>query len=430
MSATATAPSCRYSITEPTCVSQLPAQSAPRALADVLATTSSTYKASQGLSSSSTIRTTMSPVSESAPKLFQPITIGDITLGHRIAMAPMTRCRASEAGVPGSLTVEYYAQRASTPGTLIIAEGTFISPRSSGFNYVPGIWSPEQVEGWKKVVDAVHAEGSFIYLQLYSAGRQADPSVLERQGMRAAFAAASPIAFSTQPDPLPRELTIHEIKMLVEETAVAAKNAVHGAGFDGVEVHCANGYLLDQFLQDTANKRTDEYGGSVENRSRFPLESIKAVVEAVGAKKTAVRISPWGTFGDMRMADPRPTFTYFVKRLRDLWPDLAYLSVVEPRVSGAVDVEKVDESDSNDFVRELWAPRPLISAGGYTRTSALEAAEKAGLVVAFGRTFLANPDLPFRIMKNIPFAPHHRSTFYSRGAEGYTDYPFADVRAW
>jgi len=363
----------------------------------------------------------------STPRLFQHITIGDITLSHRMALAPLTRCRASETGVHSSLAVEYYSQRASTPGTLLIAESTSISAKGSGFNNVPGIWSDEQVAAWKKVTDAVHAKGSYIYLQLYAAGRQANPAVLEKQGLRDAFAGPSQIALQRQPLPVPRALSVEEIREFVHVHAAAARNAVHGAGFDGVEVHCANGYLLDQFLQDTANKRTDEYGGSIENRARFPLEAIQAVVDAVGAKKTSVRLSPWGTWGDMRMEDPKPTFTYFVERLRDLHSDLAYLHVVEPSVSGASSVDKVPEGDSNDFIRQLWAPRPLISAGCYTRASALEAAEKTGDIIAFGRTFLANPDLPLRIIKDIPLTPYNRATFYTKGAEGYTDYPFANI---
>lgn len=262
-------------------------------------------------------------------------------------------------------------------------------------------------------------------MQLYAMGRQADPAVLQEQGLKDAFAGPSPIPLKHQPEPVPRELTVAEIKEYVQAFATAADNAVHKAGFDGVEVHCANGYLLDQFLQDTANQRTDEYGGSIENRARFSLEVIKAVTDVVGERKTAVRISPWSTYGDMRMQDPRPTFEYFISRLRDEYPDIAFLHIIEPGIVGAGTAEPISGDESNDFIREIWQPRPIISAGEYRCKTAFEAADKYGYLIAFGRAFLANPDLPLRMKQSLPVNPPNRATFYTQGAEGYIDYPFA-----
>jgi len=203
---------------------------------------------------------------------------------------------------------------------------------------------------------------------------------------------------------------------------------VHKAGFDGVEIHGANGYLIQQFLEDVSNKRTDEYGGSPENRSRFALEVVDAVVKAVGASKTSFRLSPWGTYLDMRMADPKPTYAHLVTELRARHPDLAYLHVVEPRVDGLHDVDVIPENFSNDFIRDIWGDRRLISAGGYTRQTAIETAEKRGELIAFSRGYIANPDLPYRLINNIPLTVGNRATYYVYGSldpTGYTDYPFA-----
>ncbi|TFK50391.1 NADH:flavin oxidoreductase/NADH oxidase [Heliocybe sulcata] len=366
----------------------------------------------------------------SQPKLFQPKQIGDITLQHRVVLAPLTRYRASKEHVHGDLAVEYYAQRGSMPGSLLITEATFIAHKAGGYPNVPGIWSEEQVAAWKRVVDAVHARGSYIYLQLWALGRQASPEQLESEGLPSStYVSSSDVPLPGQ-SRAPRPLTTEEVKEWVQLYATAAKNAVHGAGFDGVEVHCANGYLPDQFLQDVCNKRTDEYGGSVENRCRFPLEIMKAVTEAVGTKKTGIRISPWGTFGGMRMADPRETFGYFVTQLLNRFPELAYIHMIEPRTTGNLDVFHVPEGDSNDFIRDIWAPRPIISAGGYTRELALENAETYDDLVAWGRYYISNPDLPYRLLKNIPLTPYDRDLFYNIGeAHGYIDYPFAEESA-
>lgn len=364
----------------------------------------------------------------STAKLFSPIDVGTVRLAHRVALAPLTRCRANAKHVVGDLHTEYYTQRASTPGTLLISEGVLVAAKATGISNVPGIWNDEQIAAWKRVTDAVHAKGSFIYMQLWAMGRNLDLQVLQDEGPFD-FISASDIPLKGQPIS-PRPLTIEEIKEYVQLYATAASNAVHRAGFDGVEVHGANGYLLDQFIQDVSNKRTDRYGGSIENRSRFPLEVLDAVCKAVGQERTGFRLSPWGEFGDMRMDDPVPTFTYLAKELVKRYPSLAYLHVIEPRMSGAVDREaRADES--NDFLRDIWRPRPLISAGGYTRDTALKVAEEKGDIIAFGRYFISNPDLPVRLQGDIPLTKYNRATFYTTESPvGYTDYPFADAASW
>ncbi|KZT25906.1 FMN-linked oxidoreductase [Neolentinus lepideus HHB14362 ss-1] len=369
-------------------------------------------------------------MAQQEPKLFQPKQIGAVTLQHRIVLAPLTRNRASKEHVHGDLAVEYYSQRASMPGTLLIAEATLITHKAGGYPNVPGIWSAEQVAAWKKVVDAVHARGSFIYLQLIALGRQASPEQLESEGLPPDTYVSSSAVPLPGASRAPRALTTEEVREWVRLHEAAARNAVHGAGFDGVELHFANGYLPDQFLQDVCNKRTDEYGGSVENRCRFPLEVVQAVTGAVGVERTGLRISPWGTFGGMRMVNPRETFGYFVTQLRDQFPDLAYVHMIEPRSTGNLDVLDVPEGDSNDFVRDIWAPRPIISAGGYTREESFKNAEKYDYLIAWGRYWISNPDLPYRLLKDIPLTPYDRDLFYSiENPHGYIDYSFAEESA-
>ncbi|KAK7442714.1 hypothetical protein VKT23_015960 [Stygiomarasmius scandens] len=369
----------------------------------------------------------------SASKLFQPIKLGDVVLQHRVALAPLTRMRADEKHVPLPIVKEMYEQRASSPGTLLVTEATFIAPRAAGYDNVPGIWSDEQISAWKEVTDAVHAKGSFIYLQLWAIGRTAYQSSLAKEDPSYDVVSASDVPLTDRPNPRP--LTIPEIKEYSTLYATAASNAVHKAGFDGVEIHGANGYLLDQFMQDVSNHRTDEYGGSVENRGRFTLEVVDAVVKAIGPRKTGIRFSPWNTFQDMGMKDPKPTFSYVVSEIKKSHPTLAFIHVVEARAKG-FDVVEVPKEENNDFLREIWTSpesdengRRFISAGGFSRDIALETAEKKGDIVAFGRLFLANPDLPRRIKHDIPFNKYDRTTFYIPGssdAKGYTDYPFAD----
>ncbi|KAI0373004.1 FMN-linked oxidoreductase [Pilatotrama ljubarskyi] len=365
----------------------------------------------------------------SACRLFQPARIGNLVLAHHIVLAPLTRCRANNKHVHGPLAATYYAQRASVPGTLLITEATPVAAQAGGVGFglgphIPGIWNEAQIAGWRTVVDAVHAKGSFIYMQLWALGRAADSDELRREDPSFPYIAPSAIPLKDRKD-VPRPLTITEIKEYVALFARAASNAVYDAGFDGVEIHGANGYLVDQFLQDVSNVRTDEYGGTIENRCRFALEVVAAVSEAVGPHRTALRISPWSVYQDMRMKDPIPTFTHLVKRLRDEIPQLAYLHVIEPGVMAFLDMPS-EEDDSNNFIRDIWLPRPLISAGRYNRESAIERAEQTGELIAFGRLFISNPDLPLRLRKNLPLAKWDHDLYYlPESSRGYTDYPYA-----
>ncbi|KAJ7131359.1 NADH:flavin oxidoreductase/NADH oxidase [Mycena epipterygia] len=367
-------------------------------------------------------------------KLFQPIQLGNVFLKHRIVMAPLTRFRADEQHVPLPHVREYYEQRASVPGTLLITEATYIAPRAGGYNHVPGIWSEAQIATWKQITDAVHAKGSFIYLQLWALGRAARPAELKAEDPSFPYVSASDIPLRERPasDIPPRPLTVAEIQEYTKLYATAASNAVHKAGFDGVEVHSANGYLLDQFLQDVSNNRTDDYGGSPENRSRFTLEVVDAVVAAVGPKKTGIRISPWNTYQDMGMEDPKPTFIYLVSQLAEQHPELAYIHVSEPRIDATTLRDVVPEGWTNDIFRDIWVSpqsnRRFISAGGYTRDLALEFADNKDDIIAFGRRFISNPDLPDRLLHNIPLNDYDRKRFYGPSTtdpKGFTDYPFA-----
>ncbi|KAA1467027.1 NADH:flavin oxidoreductase/NADH oxidase [Dentipellis sp. KUC8613] len=359
----------------------------------------------------------------SSSKLFQSLQVGDITLQNRIVLAPLTRYRANDAHEPQAIAAEYYSQRASTPGTLLVTEATFIAAEAGGYRNVPGIWSETQVSQWKKIVDGVHAKGSFIFLQLWALGRLAEPDVLTDEGNYPYVSSGNVPVDDTLP--APQSLTIPEIKKYVQLYATAAKNAIEGAGFDGVEVHGAHGYLIDQFTQPSVNNRTDEYGGSIENRVRFGLEVVEAVVKAVGQKKTALRISPWSPWQiGKRMDDPIPTFSEFVRRVKDAYPDFAYLHVVEPRINGE-EFQNVS-TQTNEPLRQIWAPKPFIVAGGFSREEAIHAADERNVLVAFGRYFISNPDLPRRLLNDYPLTKYDRSTFYTPGpqaAKGYIDYP-------
>ncbi|KAJ3755947.1 hypothetical protein EV360DRAFT_72426 [Lentinula raphanica] len=373
------------------------------------------------------------------PRLFQPIRVGSMQLAHRIVHAPLTRFRTtkSQAPLPG-LVKEYYTQRANTPGTFLIAEGTFISPQAGGIAHIPGIWSDEQIEGWKEITDAVHAKGCYIFLQLAAAGRGANPDALHEYDPSFDVVGAGDI-----PEPVdgsadalfvgatPRPLTRLEIKEYVKMFAEAAKTAVYKAGFDGVELHGANGHLIEQFLREGSNNRTDEYGGSIENRAKFLFEVTRGVSDAVGNERTSVRLTPWLDARGLKMKSPVPTFSYVVAELKKQFPNLAYLHVVEPRIS-IIDDRTTDVKESNDYIKALWSPRPLILAGGFLREDAIQAAEETeGVLIAFGRRYIANPDLPYRLMNDIPLNHYDRSTFYLMGdatGHGYIDYPFATSR--
>ncbi|GAA6057557.1 hypothetical protein JCM3770_000257 [Rhodotorula araucariae] len=363
-----------------------------------------------------------------APALFQPIQVGNMTLGHRLVLAPLTRFRASASHAPQPVAAQYYEQRAAEPGTLLITEATFIDAKAGGYPNAPGIWTQEHVEGWRRVVDAVHAKGCRIFLQMWNLGRAADAANLKEE-TGADVVSASDIPM--EGGPTPRPLTVEEIQEHVGYYARAAKLFVEEAGGDGVEIHNANGYLLDQFLQTVSNKRTDAYGGSVENRARFPLQVLDAVCAAVGAERVGVRLSPYSPWQSMGMqpAEVEETYTYYVKQARERHSNLAYLHCITARMAGILDVEGDKASQSLDFIHALWAPRPFILAGGFTPESArAAAAAHDNTLVAMGRYWISNPDLVRRVRDEIPFTPYNRETFYQYGPDkvhGYIDYPCA-----
>ncbi|KAJ7857540.1 NADH:flavin oxidoreductase/NADH oxidase [Mycena leptocephala] len=360
----------------------------------------------------------------STPKLFQPLQVGDIQLAHRVVFAPATRYRVDDTHTPFPHVAEYYEQRASTSGSLLISEATLIAQKAGGAKNTPGIWSDDQIASWKAVTDRVHAKGSFMFLQMWALGRAVQAEILEKENITCVSASDIPLPGG----PTPRPLTVDEIKEYMELYAQAAKNAIDKAGFDGVEIHGANGYLINQFLHGRSNTRTDAYGGSVENRARFALEVTEAVVKAVGQKKTAFRISPWGTWQDMQIDDLKPTYGYLITELRNRYPDMAYLHAVEPRADGDGTSTTMKEYHSNDFLREIWGDRPFISAGGYTRASGIATAEKKGDLIAYARPYIANPDLPYRLIHDIALTIGDRALYYAPGSadpKGYTDYAFA-----
>ncbi|KAJ6021786.1 Aldolase-type TIM barrel [Penicillium herquei] len=355
-------------------------------------------------------------------KLFEPLRVGRLELSNRITLAPLTRFRNGDDHVPLPFVKEYYAQRASTPGTLLITEATLISPRAGGYNNVPGIWNDAQIAGWKEVTDAVHAKGSYIYMQLWNLGRVAVPDVLKADGFDLVSSSATP----ENPDAAtPRELTESEIQIFITEYVQAAKNAI-AAGFDGVEIHAANGYLIDQFIQDTCNTRTDRWGGNMENRARFAIEVTRAVTEAVGADRTGIRFSPFSPFQGMKMQDPIPQFTYLAEQMKGF--KLSYTHLVDARISGNADAESSETLDF--FLKAYENASPVIVAGGFAPESARQAVDvhfkDYDTLIAFGRSYITNPDLPFRVKNDIPLTPYDRNAFYSlKNPVGYIDYEFS-----
>ncbi|KAL1865367.1 hypothetical protein Daus18300_007257 [Diaporthe australafricana] len=374
-------------------------------------------------------------------KLFTPFKVGSTTLDHRIVMAPLTRFRATDEQVPTDVMARYYSQRSVVPGTLVISEATYVSKQGRGYANVPGLYTDAQLEGWKKVTDGIHAKGSKAFAQLWHLGRAAAPDAGSGNPPKdPTFDFAKDLISSSavpmsEGCPVPRALSEEEIQATIAEYARAAKNAVEKGGFDGVEIHAAHGYLIDQFTQDTSNKRTDQWGGSIENRARFAVEVSKAVVAAVGKEKVGIRLSPWSTFQGMRMKDPIPQFSYLIDRLTEL--DLAFLHLVEPRVHGVVDVEPANET--LDFALQAWGrEKPVFIAGGFTTELAVEAVEKKykdyadQLAIVFGRRFISTPDLVYRVKKGLPLADYDRNTFYihqqkgDKVEPGYIDYPYSD----
>ena len=362
--------------------------------------------------------------------LFAPLAVGALTLPNRIIMPALTRMRASADGVPQSISADYYRQRASAG--LIITEATAISVQAHGYPQMPGIHTTEQMNGWRRVTEAVHAEGGRIALQIVHHGRWSHslynpdgslpvaPSAIAATGMIYTPSFAQ-VAYET-----PRALDTTELPALVAGFHQAARNAV-AAGFDAVEIHSANGFLIDQFLQDGSNHRTDRYGGTIENRARLLLEVVDAVAGEIGPGRTAVRLSPHGNLGGLTDSDTVPHFSYAIEQLSER--AIAWLHLIEPRASsaGIADDASVDSADNLQLFRHIFDGR-VITAGGYVPESGA-AIVAVGLAdaVGFGRLFIANPDLPERIRTGAVLNTFDRTTSYGGGAHGYTDYPMLDA---
>ncbi|TYJ56447.1 hypothetical protein B9479_002850 [Cryptococcus floricola] len=353
-------------------------------------------------------------MSSETPKLFQPIKVGNDELKHRIVMAPLTRLRASlKTAIPSDWAIDYYTQRASEGG-LVITEATFIAEELKGYDYVPGIYSPEQIAKWKKITDGVHSKGGKIALQLWVLGRVADPKVIPTVWSVGTKKDLSPSPHSAKPeDKVLTPAKEEDLERFVGYYVQAAKNAVE-AGFDYVE------------LQTNSNDRTDQYGGSLENRIRFPLRVINAVSNAVGPQRVGIRISPFSEFQGMRMEKPLETFVPYVEALAKAQPDLAYVHSVEGRGLGTPEDEWYVQDDLDPVRQAVLAKSngtKFFAAGGFSRDSAIEHAEKyPDDLVTFGRHFISNPDLVERIRNNWPFRKYERPTFYTQTAEGYIDW--------
>ena len=366
----------------------------------------------------------MNTETASAIDVFSPCALGPLQLRNRVVMAPLTRSRAEKGNLPSHMAQQYYSQRAGAG--LIVTEATQAGAGGQGYIATPGVHTDAQVQGWKKVTDAVHEKGGKIFVQLWHVGRISHPD-FRGGALPVAPSAVVPRGVSTftaeglKPVPVPRALEAAEIPAIVDEFRQAAKNA-QAAGFDGVEVHGANGYLLDQFLEDGTNQRTDDYGGSLENRARLLFEVIAAVAGVWGSERVGVRLSPGGTFNDMCDSRPQETFGHVVRRLATL--DLAYLHLIEPSPPQG---EHAMPDLSARFFRPLY-PGTLIVAGGYTLERA-NAALQAGLadLVAFGQLFLANPDLVERFRRKAVLNIPDTQTFYGGSAKGYIDYPALDT---
>lgn len=355
-------------------------------------------------------------------KLFESYSLGDMTLQNRIVMAPMTRSRATD-NLPNDLMTTYYRQR--NQAGLIITEGTAPSANGLGYPRIPGVFSQDQVTGWQAITSAVHEGGAKMFVQLMHVGR-----IAHKDNMPSGAEVVAPSAIQAdgqmytdangeQDHPVPKAMSMGDILQAQQEFVDAAKHAIQ-AGFDGVELHGANGYLLDQFINPSTNQRQDEYGGSKENRSRFVIETARKVAEAIGAEKTGIRLSPYGVLNDMSQFDDMDdTFVYLAEQLSDL--KLVYLHIVDHSGMGAPEVPDAIKAKLRQAFKQTY-----ILSGNYDRDSA-EADLQAdkGDLVAFGRPFIANPDLVRRLEDSIDLAEPDQSTFYTPGAEGYTDYPAA-----
>ncbi|OYU50456.1 MAG: alkene reductase [Rhizobiales bacterium PAR1] len=353
-------------------------------------------------------------------KLFEPFVLGDLTLPNRIAMAPLTRNRAEHGSdAPVDLNATYYEQRASAG--LIISEASQISKQGQGYAWTPGLYTEAQVQGWKKVTDRVHAAHGHIFVQLWHVGRISHTSLQPDGGAPVAPSAITAkgktfIETGFANVSAPRALETDEIPRILADYVHAARNAKK-AGFDGIEIHGANGYLIDQFLKDGTNHRTDQYGGSLENRARFGLEVVDAVLKVFPKTRVGIRISPVSPANDATTSDPAEIFGYFVAELAKR--GLAFLHVVEGATGGPRDIAPFNYS----ALRKAF-PGAYIANNGYTREMAIDAIEKGTAdMIAFGRPFIANPDLVERLQQNAPLNPLISATLYGGGAEGYTDYP-------
>ena len=363
-------------------------------------------------------------------KLFTPISLGAIELGHRVVMAPLTRMRSTIPGdVPNELMLEYYTQRASDGG-LIVTEATAISITGRGYLGAPGIYTDAQVAGWRRITEAAHAKGSKIALQLWHVGRT---SHVDMTGGAIPIGASEGIPYEGKaythhgwvPVTPNRALRVEEIPALLAEYRGAAQRA-KDAGFDGVELHAGNGYLLDQFLQNGSNHRTDEYGGSPENRARLLFRVLDAVLSVWSSDRVGIRISPATHFNGMSDSDPQQLFSYLASALNRY--SLAWLHIIEPRINGSTEIQEGLPPVAAASVRKLFTSR-IIAAGGFDAAEAEAILERGDTdLVAFGRFFIANPDLPHRLRESLPLNPYDRSTFYGGDARGYIDYPFFEER--
>ncbi|RJF93911.1 alkene reductase [Sphingomonas cavernae] len=360
------------------------------------------------------------------PSLFDPINLGAVAAPNRILMAPLTRARATRAHVPTEIMKTYYAQRASAG--LIISEATGISQQGLGWPYAPGLWNAEQTEGWKPVTEAVHQAGGHIFAQLWHMGRVVHSSFNNGAVGVSASATTAPGNAHTydgrQPYEQARPLALAEIPEIVADYVRAARNA-RAAGFDGVQIHAANGYLIDQFLRDNSNHRDDEYGGAPENRIRLLREVTEAVAGEIGAGRTAIRLSPNGDTQGVQDSDPESVFVPAAKLLSDI--GIAFLELREPGPEGTFG--RTDQPRVSPAIRPVFKG-PLVLNSDFGLAGA-QAALDANLAdaISFGRTFIANPDLPLRLAEKLPLNSDEMTTWYSQGAEGYIDYPFARAGA-
>ncbi|CCH58833.1 hypothetical protein TBLA_0A10550 [Henningerozyma blattae CBS 6284] len=379
------------------------------------------------------------PVALKDTNLFKPIKVGDNELKHRAVLPPLTRMRAHHPGhVPNKdWAVEYYDQRSKRPGSLLVTEGVFISEQAGGYDNAPGCYSDEQIAEWKKICDVVHKNHSFIWPQLWALGWAADAKSMSRDGLR--YDGATDNVYSNDKyGILAKEnnikihgLTTDDIKQYIKDYVNAAKRVI-AAGADGVEIHSANGYLLNQFLDENSNKRTDQYGGSIENRARFPLEVVDALIEAVGAEKVGIRFSPYGTFNDMAGGKNSlivAQFAYIIGELEKrakAGNRLAYIHLVEPRVTNPFLTEGQGEylDGTNDFVYSIWKGI-IIRAGNLALHPeiAKDLLKDDRTLLGYGRLWIANPDLVDRLEKGLPLNKYDRDSFYSMTSEGYLDYP-------